>query len=223
MQELDASTHRNIPELDERAVTGYTKNCMGRLPVIALLVLISCRGDPPAGTADSPPRTVPPSQNREVVELPSHQAENIPGVRSPEPASVPAEPVFDPSSITREEHDNTKLEIQQLIQKLNGIIRAKDYHTWVSYLDSSYFATISSPEYLEQVSKSTVLVRQRIVLNSTQDYFNHVVVPSRAHDRVDEIEFISRTRVKAYTINNAGNRLRLYDLERTNSGWKIIN
>jgi hypothetical protein len=210
-------------ELDEKAVTGYTKKCMGRLPVILLFVLISCRSYSPAEAAGSPDRADPPAQNGGPSELPIRQGERVSGVRPADPASISVEPAFDPSSITREEHDNTKLEIQQLIQKLNGIIRAKDYHAWASYLDSGYFAMISSPEYLEQVSKSAVLVRQRIVLNSTQDYFNHVVVPSRAHDRVDEIEFISRTRVKAYTINKAGSKLRLYDLERTGGGWKIIN
>jgi hypothetical protein len=48
-------------------------------------------------------------------------------------------------------------------------------------------------------------------------------VPSRANDRVDDIEFISQKRVKAYTVSQKGERLRLYDLEKTNEGWKIIN
>ena len=114
-------------------------------------------------------------------------------------------------------------EIQQLTQRLNGIIKAKNFNSWVSYLDSSYLATINSREFLETVSKSAVLVKQNIVLNSAHDYFNHVVVPSRANSRVDDIEFVSQNRVKAYTIDNKGNRLRLYDLEKTGVGWKIIN
>ncbi|MDR2210694.1 MAG: hypothetical protein LBO65_04400 [Spirochaetaceae bacterium] len=194
-------------ELDERARRGYTGKGMVFFALIVLLTLFSCGGDPPARGAEPPPRT----------------AQAGPGAPTVPAAASNPEPVFDPSSITREEHDSTKLEIQQLIQRLNNIIRGRNYNAWVSYLDNSYLATISSPEYLEQVSRSTVLVRQKIVLNSAQDYFNHVVVPSRDNDRVDEIEFISRTRVKAYTINNAGNRLRLYDLERTGTGWKIIN
>jgi len=114
-------------------------------------------------------------------------------------------------------------EIQQLTQRLNGIIRAKDYNTWVTYLDPAYLARINSREFLETVSKSPAMVKQNIVLNSAFDYFNHVVVPSRANSRVDDIEFISQNRVKAYTIDSKENKLRLYDLEKTGAGWKIIN
>jgi len=139
------------------------------------------------------------------------------------PGDTPSGPVFDPSSISKEERETTMQEIQLLIQRLNGIIRAKNYNTWVSYLSSDYFAVISSAEYLERISQSTVLIKQNIVLKSAQDYFTHVVVPSRANDHVDDIEFESHTRVKAYTINNRGDRLRLYDLERFGNEWKIIN
>jgi uncharacterized protein YigE (DUF2233 family) len=50
-----------------------------------------------------------------------------------------------------------------------------------------------------------------------------VVVPSRANDRVDDIEFASQKRVKAYTVTPNGTRLRLYDLEHIGDQWKIIN
>ncbi|MCL1929461.1 MAG: hypothetical protein FWG07_11820 [Treponema sp.] len=145
----------------------------------------------------------------------------VPGGKTT-PGTHPEE-VFDPSSITQEERATTMVEIQQLIQRLNGIIRAKNYNTWVSYLSPDYFAVISSAEYLERISQSAVLVKQNIVLKSAQDYFNHVVVPSRTNDRVDDIEFESHTRVKAYTINNKGERLRLYDLEKIGNEWKIVN
>ena len=137
---------------------------------------------------------------------------------TPPPVSV-----FDPSSISQEHRETTMTEIQALIQRLNGIIRAKNYNAWVSYLSPEYFAIISSPEYLENLSQNTVLARQNITLRSAQDYFLHVVVPSRTNDRVDDIEFISQNRVKAYTVNNRGERLRLYDLEKTGPNWKIIN
>jgi hypothetical protein len=154
---------------------------------------------------------------------PAEPSGPAPIVQPPAVSSAVPEQVFDPSTITQEEKDTAKHEIQRLIQKLNGIIRGKDYNTWVSYLDAGYLATINSPEYLDRVSQSAVLVKQKIVLTSAEDYFNHVVVPARTNDRVDDIEFISQSRVKAYTINAAGNRLRLYDLEKSGTGWKIIN
>jgi hypothetical protein len=142
------------------------------------------------------------------------------------PRSTPARgqpPAFDPASISPEQKNAARIECQQLIQKLNSIIRARDYDAWVSYLDGEYFAMLNSPSYLEHVSKSDILMKQGISLKSAEDYFNHVVVPARANDRVDDIDFFSPVRVKAYTINQRGKKLRLYDLERTREGWKIIN
>jgi hypothetical protein len=194
--------------------------------ITILCFLVSCGGDPPSRPADpvSESPSPPVEESPAIADTPDIAIPEIEMAEIPEPPSSQGiAEFFDPSTISREEKDTAKLEIQQLIQKLNGIIRARDYNSWVTYLDDTYFAVINSPEYLDRVSKSTILVKQKVVLGSAEDYFNHVVVPSRTNDRVDDIEFISQNRVKAYTVNNAGNRLRLYDLEKTTTGWKIIN
>jgi hypothetical protein len=135
-----------------------------------------------------------------------------------------AEPeVFDPLTISQEEYDSTKVDIQGLIKDLNRIIRNKNYNQWIARLDKSYLDRISSEEFLAAVSSQPSLKNRKIVLRSAKDYFLEVVVPSRANDRVDDIDFIAHTRVKAYTIKEDGIRLRLYDLENFENGWKIIN
>lgn len=194
----------------------YTRIIMkkiGLLFCVIVFFLISCAGQQE--------QTQPKPQQPQSQQQQPQPAEPKANTETPPPKTQ--EVVFDPATISQQEKDTAKIEIQQLIQRLNGIIRAKNYNAWVSYLDSGYFTMISSSEHLEQVSKSPVLVKQKIVLKSAQDYFNHVVVPSRTNDRVDDIEFVSQNRVKAYTVNNAGNRLRLYDLEKFGSEWKIIN
>jgi hypothetical protein len=138
-------------------------------------------------------------------------------------APQPEEEEFDPGSISQEVFDSTKVDVQQFIADLNQIIRRKDYETWVFHLGSDYFTKMSSPENLAQISEQPRLKTQKIVLTSPYDYFIYVVVPSRANDRVDDIEFISPTRVKAYTVTPNGQRLRLYDLENSENTWKIIN
>jgi hypothetical protein len=130
---------------------------------------------------------------------------------------------FDPGSISQEVFESTKSDVQHLIENLNSIIRNRDYAAWISYLGNDYLAAISSPDYLSRISESARLKTQKIVLQTPNDYFIHVVVPSRANDRVDDIEFVSQRRVKAFTITEKGQRLRLYDLERSGDGWKIIN
>ncbi|GHV60754.1 hypothetical protein AGMMS49587_03170 [Spirochaetia bacterium] len=131
--------------------------------------------------------------------------------------------IFDPGNVPREVYNYTKLDVQNFIEKLNRIIRARNYEGWVANLKEDYFNEKNSPEYLLKVSAQPRLKTQGVVLTNARDYFIHVVVPSRSRDRVDDIEFINQRRVKAYTITVNGQRLRLYDLEHENGAWKIVN
>jgi hypothetical protein len=140
-----------------------------------------------------------------------------------EPESPAQEEDFDAGAITEEEFNFTKAEIQALVENLNNIIRTKNYNAWLDCLGMDYLAERSSPAYLAQISEQPRLKSQNIVLTGPEDYFVYVVIPSRANDRVDDIEFIAKNRVKAYTVNANGQRLRLYDLENRGNGWKIIN
>jgi hypothetical protein len=135
---------------------------------------------------------------------------------------LPEEEIFDPDTITQEMYDTTKKDVQQLISELNGIIRARNYDAWVSYLGSAYYEEINSPDFLRRISESSFLKSSHTVLSDARDYFIRVVVPSRMNSRVDDIEFISQKRVKAFTVTATGQRLRLYDLEDFGDGWKII-
>jgi hypothetical protein len=182
---------------------------MKRIFVLLIIVLftlfLSCGSEPESAPAD------------------------IPETRNEEPVIVEAsvektdDDVFDPLSISQELFDSTKIDVQQLIADLNRIIRAKNYNTWVSHLGKAYLDKISSGEFLASVSAQPYLKNKKITLTSAKDYFEKVVVPSRTNDRVDDIAFVSQNRVKVYTINDKGERLRLYDLENLGEGWKIIN
>ena len=134
---------------------------------------------------------------------------------------------FDPANVSREYYDSTKEDVRNFIEELNFIIRSGNYSAWKDALSPEYFAQISSAENLRQVSDTPTMRALRIVLRTAEDYFTYVVVPSRANSSVDDIEFISKDRVKAFTVTTSRSgevqRLRLYDLERTGNMWKIIN
>jgi hypothetical protein len=175
------------------------------LLVLPLLGVFSCAGDPEPAEPEAPPP---------VVEV----------YQEPVAAPVPEEETFDPTTITQEVFEDTKSEIQRLVENLNRIISAKDYDSWLSYLGESRREEIHSPEYLQMTSETRALKSQGLVLKTAQDYFIYVVVPSRANARADDIEFVSQNRVKAYTVNQNGtSRLRLFDLEKNQGSWKIIN
>ncbi|MDR0502363.1 MAG: hypothetical protein LBH16_03470 [Treponema sp.] len=137
------------------------------------------------------------------------------------------EEYFDPDSITEEQFILTKIDVQHFIEELNQAIRNRNYQAWKAALSQEYFDELSSKENLKLISELPAMKTRKIVLKTPQDYFIHVVVPSRANSRVDDIEFIGEHRVKAFTINTnrAGRevKLRLYDLEVFDDKWKIIN
>jgi len=190
---------------------------MGRKLIVILITLaiissISCRSGPE------------PSQEPAAEEPINHPAE----VQIPTEVQVSNQPdAFDPTRISQEFYFSTRTEVQQFIEGLNLVISNRNYNAWRAALSPEYFAEISSPQNLRQWSEQPALKVRNIVLRTPQDYFTHVVVPSRANLRVDDIEFISMSRVKAFTINTtrAGEeqRLLLYNLEKINNTWTIVN
>ena len=196
---------------------------------LAALVL-SC------GTASQPLESSDP----QVVERPAAAVE-APSVTSQDNAAPaqkpPEEEVFDPGSISEEIYAATKADIQALITDLNRIIRARNYEEWIKNLDASYFRLISSADFLsertEELYRRDQVIAQNMgrdprmiekkILRTARDYFINVVVPSRSNDRLDDIDFISVNYVRAYTVDQRGQRLVLYNLELVDGIWKIAD
>ena len=211
------------------------------LLLLAVILILSC------GTGSQPVESPPPAEPVRNTAPAAQTAEETPPPKAavnpaPEevPVSVPApEPAkeFNPESITEEMYAATKSDVQILIGDLNRIIRAKNYNAWRGYLADSYFAEISSAAFLadmtEELYKRDQIVAsnlgrdpkrvQKKILRNPRDYFDNVVVPSRSNDHMDDIAFASENRVVAYTMDNKGNRLILYDLELIDNKWKIVN
>jgi hypothetical protein len=125
-----------------------------------------------------------------------------------------------------EEKETTMEEMRLLITEIDRVIRAKDFEGWISYLAEDFIGIINSPSYLAQLSESSwQLKNQNIVLKTPRDYFTYVVVASRENIRVDasldDIEFLSHNRVKAYTVNTRRQRLRLFEFVKAGNTWKI--
>jgi len=149
--------------------------------------------------------------------------------------AVEEESTSDSITVSKEVYDHTLTEVKHFVDNLNLIIRTKNYNSWKTALSDKFLARISSPEFLETASESTLLRAQKIVLKTPSDYFTNVVVPSRSNSQVDEIEFTAKGTVKVYYIerkerkDNNGEavvtvrRLRLYELEKSGDVWKIID
>jgi hypothetical protein len=111
-------------------------------------------------------------------------------------------------------------EINDLIDSLNEIIQARKYEIWLDFLTEEYKTEKSDPQFLSELSNTPTLVSQKIFLRSLKDYFEYVIVPSRAKAKLDKIVFSSESKVKALGILY-GKSVILYYLVRTKSAWKI--
>jgi len=211
---------------------------MKRIWLILLLLSVlalSCVTEPPpkepvvpAVDQVQPEPPAPPPPPQEIQPEPEVQAVET---------APPQDDSFDPASITEAQFEATKADVKSLIDNLNKIIRAKNYNAWCGYLADTYFKKISSQAFLDETTdelyKRDQLVAsnlgrdpkkvQKKILRTARDYFDNVVVPSRSNDRMDDIDYISENRVKAYTVDTRGSRLVLYDLEQIDGNWKIIN
>ena len=122
--------------------------------------------------------------------------------------------------VTEEIYVRTFEEIEAFIKSLNDIISKKDYETWVTHLSDEYTARTSDPDYLREQSNKPILKKKNITLRGLEDFFFHVVVPSRIEAELDDIEFIDENHVKAVSIVRNRRGL-LYLLVRVEDEWKI--
>jgi len=170
----------------------------------------------PAKPESSAKAEEPPVEPAPVVE----KQEPVVEVK-PEPAeeknTIIAE--FEGVTITKETYDQTKTEMEKIVEKLNRITATKDYTQWRTFLSEEYKEQYSQPLTLKKVSEA--LPVKGIKLKSLRDYFTYVFVPSRQNVRVDDIKFVSPTRVDV--IMQQGNTsLLVYGLENIDGSWKLI-
>ncbi len=173
----------------------------GKLLVVlcsAALSIAGCLSSPVSGPQPPPPEA--PASGSPATEAPEEK---------------PAEFV-----VTDDVYRKTFQEIQQLVETLDRSIREKNFDEWASYLSPEYAARVGSAEFLQEASRSGVLNKRGITLQTVKDYFLYVVVPSRSGANLEEISFVDETHVKAITLVDERPVI-LYWLVRSDARWKI--
>lgn len=181
----------------------------------------------PVKPAEEPAKSIEPEKAPEPA-APAKVPEPITETK-PEPVEelkpVPANDAneiiaeFEGVQITKETYNQTKTEIEKVVDKLNRITATKDYNQWISFLSADYRQQYSQAKTLKMVSEA--LPVKGIKLKSLKDYFTYVFVPSRQNVRVDDIKFVSATRVDV--IMKQGNVfLLIYRIENINGDWKLM-
>lgn len=185
-----------------------------------LAVLASC-----TTAKDDVPGTLPPVEDRgpEVMLPPTPVAaseEKGEVLVDPHAVSVVPEVTDPPFQVSREVYDATFDNVKKLIDSLNALIRSRDFAAWHDYLSADFARYFSDPEVLRLQSESKVLSTRGIVLKTLSDYFEYVVVPSRANLRLDDLFFLNENEVEAI-MEVGGRRVTVYRLRLIDGNWKI--
>jgi hypothetical protein len=200
---------------------------MNRLLFLLPVLFMACGTPPKAATEafqaaavkepEEEPAVIMPAKE-EVAEKPAEK-EPVKPVEA-EPAVVVAA-AHSSGGLEDESYEEVFNEVKAFIENLNIIIKNKDFNKWKEALSQERFNEISSREFLTATSNSTSMKRRGIVLKELKDYFNFVVVPSRANSQVDKIEILGNNRVKAYYYKE-NSTVQLYELEKRGNIWTII-
>ena len=139
----------------------------------------------------------------------------------PEPEAPADEPeAVGPIEVPADVYSQAFAEVEAVILELNQIIFRGEFENWKTYLTDRYLEFHSDPEVLSRLSNQPILAQNNIRLRSLRDYFEDVVVPSRARARLDDLIFYSDTLVEAVT-DFRGQRVILYLLRKIGGEWKI--
>jgi hypothetical protein len=168
--------------------------------VCAALFTVSCVS-PPVKPPETPP-VVPPEKP------------------VPQPDTSPTTPPAHEFVASDELYRTTFREVQDVVAAISRLVAVADYEGWLSYLNSGYVASRSSPEFLAEASNAAVLKKNGIVLKNLRDYFNNVVVRSHLQATLDDIQFVDETHVKALALVQ-GTPVILYYLVHEQGRWKV--
>lgn len=189
---------------------GYTANQMVYrlvLMIAVILLVVSCQ---------STPETVADTEEEPAVVVPEPEQEPEPETEPPEVVEDPTVPIEVPENIYNQAFD----EVSAVIEELNEIIGSGDFDAWQRYLTDDYKEYYSDDSVLEELSAQPRLAQENIRLRTLQDYFQHVVRPSRVGFRLESLVFYSDTLVEAITVFR-GQSVILYALRKTDGEWKI--
>ena len=158
-------------------------------------------------------------QEPAVVEKPVEEAK--PKAEAPKTADEEVVAQFEGVSITKKDKEIAKSEIEEVVKKLNEITAKKDYGRWRYWLSTEYKKEFSKPEVLKKASEGLPSNLKGKQLKSIEDFFYYVFVPARQNGRVDDIEYLTPTRVRVFKIEPK-RTLIFYNLEKIDNRWLLV-
>ncbi|UTC83189.1 cell envelope integrity protein TolA [Treponema denticola] len=191
---------------------------------LVLILIGSCASAPetkpvPAAEAQVNEEKPQQAQKPAVVEKPVEEAK--PQAEAPKSADEEVIAQFEGVSITKKDKEIAKSEIEEVVKKLNEITAKKDYGRWRYWLSKDYIKEFSKPEVLKKTSEGLPSNLKGKQLKSIEDYFYYVFVPSRQNGRVDDIAYLTPTKVQVLMMTST-QKLIFYNLEKIDDRWLLV-
>jgi hypothetical protein len=201
--------------------------------IVVALLLVGCATDPqpvvvvetvepeaePESTVvESEPETAGPEPDPPVAE--PEAAESRTAETQPDAPEAQVDGPVAPIEVPEEVYNQAFSEVEAVIEELNQIIYHGEFETWKTFLTERYLEYHSNPAVLAEISRQPILAQNGIRLRNLKDYFEDVVIPSRARAKPDDLIFYSDTLVEAVT-EFRGQRVILYLLRKIDGEWKI--
>lgn len=191
---------------------------------LVLILIGSCASAPetkpvPAAEAQVNEEKPQQAQKTAVVEKPVEEAK--PQAEAPKSADEEVIAQFEGVSITKKDKEIAKSEIEEVVKKLNDITAKKDYGRWRYWLSTEYKKEFSKPEVLKKASEGLPSNLKGKQLKSIEDFFYYVFVPARQNGRVDDIEYLTPTKVRVFKIEPK-RTLIFYNLEKIDNRWLLV-
>ena len=146
----------------------------------------------------------PPPPKQEPPEQPAASEPEQTEQTTPPADEQPDTPPVEEFVVTEELYDRTFEEINELIAHLNDIISRRDFQSWLGFLTPECIIASTDPEYLHHLEDLGPLRRNNVKLRNLEDFFIHVVVPSRSDVVLDSVEFVDENRVKGDLPDESG-------------------
>ena len=173
------------------------KTIYNLLIILFSLLIFSCSSTKEETiTQPKEPATIEEIKLPEIIETPIEEPiiEEIPAI--PEEDQEYSRAIENSGlDISKETFEIDKSEILSIIAKLDAIMKHRDYASWLNYLTTESRNFWSNQKNLAIVSQRLPIKNYR--LKDLKDYFEKVFIPSRIGRVVDEIRYISPTKVKA--------------------------
>jgi len=122
------------------------------------------------------------------------------------------------SSVSQDTFNADKKDILKIISELNIIMKQRNFVTWQTYVEPNSVKYWSNRTNLAKIEDR---IPGKNKLNTLEDYFNFVFIPSRIGKRIDEIRYVSSTSIKAVQIDG-DSTIVYYNFNKIKDKWMVV-